>query len=224
MPEPSELRQAQLGQLGRLGGPALVVVDVQRDFGDPECLGAYELRPPALVALELAVTRIGFLVDSARSLGVRVVWVELGSDPARPWKSSNWLHAGDYDAPMAPSEPCVIGTPGADWYRMAPAPGELRVVKRGYSGFLGTDLDARLHAAGYGWLTIVGLTSECCVDASAQDAMQLDWPVVIPTDATAAYDLAVHEAALGQLALNVGVLSDANEVIEVWTSGRVTDR
>jgi nicotinamidase-related amidase len=30
------------------------------------------------------------------------------------------------------------------------------------------------------------------VDATAQDAVQLDWPVVIPTDATAAYDLAVH--------------------------------
>jgi nicotinamidase-related amidase len=90
------------------------------------------------------------------------------------------------------------------------------VVKRAYSGFLGTDLDARLHAARCDWLTIVGLTSECCVDATAQDAMQLDWPVVIPEDATAAYDLDVHNAALGQLALNVAVLSDTDEVIELW--------
>jgi len=99
---------------------------------------------------------------------------------------------------------------------MVPAYGELRVVKRGYSGFLGTDLDARLHAAGYGWLTIAGLTSECCVHATARDAMQLDWPVVIPRDATAAYEIAVHNAALGQLELNVAVVSDAEEVIGVW--------
>jgi hypothetical protein len=46
--------------------------------------------------------------------------------------------------------------------------------------------------------------------------MQLDWPVLIPRDATAAYDLAVHEAALAQLALNVAVLCDAGEVVGLW--------
>jgi nicotinamidase-related amidase len=213
----TQLRQAQLGQLTAAGRqPALVVVDVQRDFGDPGCLGAYRLTAEALAALDAAVTRIGDLVDAARELGVPVVWVELGSDPAKPWKASNWLRSGDYDAPMSPAEPCIVGTPGAQWYRMQPAEGELRVVKRGYSGFRGTDLDARLHAAGCDWLTIAGLTSECCVDATAQDAMQLDWPVVIPRDATAAYDLAVNEAALAQLGLNVAVLCDAAEVVGLW--------
>lgn len=209
------LRAAQLAQLaGRK--PALVVVDVQRDFGDPECLGGYQLSPGALASVAVAVERTGELVTTARSINIPVVWVELGSDPARPWRASNWLRAGDYDAPMAPNEPCVIGSPGASWYKMAPQPGELRVVKRGYSGFLGTDLEERLHAAGLGWLTVTGLTSECCVAATATDAMQLDWPVVIPRDATAAYDLAVHEAALAQLALNVAVLSDCGEVVSLW--------
>jgi nicotinamidase-related amidase len=211
------LRQAQLSQLTAPGcKPALVVVDVQRDFGDPACLGQYGLTDEALAALDAAVTRVGQLVDAARELGVPVVWVELGSDPARPWKASNWLRAADYNAPMSDSEPCRVGTSGAEWYRMAPRAGELRVVKRGYSGFLGTDLEAQLRAAGYDWLAVTGLTSECCVDATAQDAMQLDWPVVIPCDATAAYDPAVHEAALAQLALNVGVLSDADEVVGLW--------
>jgi nicotinamidase-related amidase len=182
------LREARFAQLtDGTRRPALVVVDVQRDFGDPALLGDYGLDDAATAALDAAIERIGELVDAARALGVPVVWVELGSDPERPWKSSAWLRGGDYDAPMSASEPCVIGTPGAEWYRMQPADGELRVVKRGYSGFLGTGLDAGLHAAGYGWLTIVGLTSECCVDATAQDAMQLDWPVVVPRDATAAY-------------------------------------
>jgi nicotinamidase-related amidase len=213
------LRRAQLDWLtGRQ--PALVVVDVQRDFADPGCLGGYGLTEAALAAVGRAVSRIGALVAAARCAGVPVTWVELGSDPARPWRASNWLRAGDYDAPVLPGEPCVLGSPGADWYRMAPAAGELRVVKRGYSGFLGTDLDARLHAAGCEWLTITGLTSECCVDATAQDAVQLDWPVLIPRDATAAYDLAVHEAALKQLELNVAVLSDSDEVGALWR-GRV---
>lgn len=213
----SDLRERQLARLTRPGArPALVVVDVQRDFADPACLADYRLTDAALTALDRAVTRIGDLVRAARVAEVPVIWVELGSDPARPWRAGNWLRGGDYDAPTGPAEPCVIGTPGAEWYRVRPAEGEPRVVKRGYSGFLGTDLDARLRAAGCDWLTVVGLTSECCVAATAQDGLQLDWPVVVPQDATAAYDLAVNAAALVQLGLNVAVLSDADEVVGLW--------
>ncbi|MBM9503034.1 cysteine hydrolase family protein [Actinacidiphila acididurans] len=213
----SDLRDRQLARLTRPGSrPALVVVDVQRDFADPAALDDYRLTNAALTALDRAVTRVGDLVDAARLADVQVIWVELGTDPALPWRASNWLRGGDYDAPVSPAEPCVIGTPGAQWYRMRPAEGEPRVVKRGYSGFLGTDLDARLHAAGVDWLTVAGLTSECCVHATAQDAMQLDWPVVVPQDATAAYDLDVNAAALVQLGLNAAVLSDADEVVELW--------
>ncbi|WP_369029996.1 cysteine hydrolase family protein [Streptomyces adonidis] len=213
----TDLRTRQFAHLSRPGStPALLVVDVQRDFADPDRLTEYGLKDAALTALDRAVTRIGHLVDAARAAQVPVVWVELGSDPARPWRASNWLRGGDYDAPMSPDEPCRVGTDGAEWYRMRPAEGEERVVKRGYSGFLGTDLDARLRAAGCGWLTVVGLTSECCVYATAQDAVQHDWPVVVPTDATAAYDLDVNAAALQQLALNVAVLADADEVTALW--------
>lgn len=209
-----ELREAQLSSLGHR--PALVVVDVQRDFGDPAQLADYGLTTEALADLDAALTRIGDLIDAARAGGVPVVWVELGSDPARPWHSSSWLRSGDYGAPMGPDEPCVLGTPGAEWIVRQPADGELRVVKRGYSGFLGTDLEAQLRRAGHDWLTVVGLTTECCVAATAQDAMQLDWPIVIAQDATAAYDLDVQKAALLQLSLNVGVLADVDEVTALW--------
>ncbi|MFG3022582.1 cysteine hydrolase family protein [Streptomyces sp. NPDC048254] len=216
----TDLRERQLAQLMRPGsGPALVVVDVQRDFAEPDRLAAYGLTDDCLSAVDLAVTRVELLVTAAREAQVPVFWVELGSDPARPWGASNWLRGGDYDAPMGPDEPCVLGTAGAQWYRVRPAEREERVVKRGYSGFLGTDLDARLRAAGCGWLAVVGLTSECCVYATAQDAVQLDWPVVVPRDATAAYDLDVNAAALVQLGLNVAVLSDADEVVGLWKRG-----
>lgn len=196
--------------------PALVVVDVQRDFGEPARIAGYGLDDRAFAAVDAAIVRIGALVDEARATGVPVVWVELGSDPSAPWHSSTWLRGGALDGPMPEDEPCRIGTAGAEWYRTAPAPGETRVVKRGYSGFLGTDLEARLTTAGIGWLTVVGLTSECCVFATAQDAMQLGWPVVVPSDATAAYDIDVHDAALTMIELNVGVVTDAAETTALW--------
>jgi ureidoacrylate peracid hydrolase len=207
----TDLRTRQLAHLS--GRPALVVVDVQRSFAEPALIAGYGADLDAVAA---AVVATAELVGIARDSGVPVVWVELGSDPARPWHASQWLRAGDPAAPYGPEEPCVLGTPGAQWWGMAPAEGEIRVVKRGYSGFLGTDLEDRLRTAGIDWLAVCGLTTECCVAATATDAAQLDWPVLIPRDAVAAYDSSVHEAALANLALNVGVLSDSAEVTRLF--------
>jgi nicotinamidase-related amidase len=206
-----DLRTRQLAHLGRR--PALVVVDVQRSFAEPASIAGYGADLEAVAA---AVRATAGLVTAAREAGVPVVWVELGTDPARPWHASQWLRAGDPDAPYGPEEPCVLGTPGAEWWGMTPAAGEIRVVKRGYSGFLGTGLEGDLRAAGVDWLAVCGLTTECCVAATATDAAQLDWPVLIPRDAVAAYDPGVHEAALAQLALNVAVVSDGAEVARLF--------
>ena len=79
-------------------------------------------------------------------------------------------------------------------------------------GFVGTDLEQQLRGAGIGWLAVCGLTTECCVAATATDAFQREWPVLLPQDAVAAYDPDVHHAALEQLALNVAVLTDSTEL------------
>ncbi|TQS43916.1 cysteine hydrolase family protein [Cryptosporangium phraense] len=208
----SDRRRAALAGLG----PALLVVDVQRSFGDPAFLAGHGLSPAASAAVEAAVTTTKTLVDAARARDVPVVWIGLGTDPATPWRASLWLRTGDPDAPYGPDEPCLIGTPGAEWYRVAPAPGETVVTKRGYSGFLGTGLESRLRDAGIGWVAVAGLTTECCVAATATDAFQLGWPVLLPTDAVAAYDPGMHEAALAQLALNVAVPTTAEDLTALW--------
>ncbi|MHA7987423.1 cysteine hydrolase family protein [Rathayibacter sp. CAU 1779] len=196
--------------------PALVVVDVQYDFADPARLGMYEPTQEGLDAVAGAVRGVADLVNAARELGVAVVWVELGSDPSFPWRSSTWLRGGEYTGAMPQDEPCKVGTQGAEWFGVQPAPGEARIVKPHYSGFLGTGLADRLRIAGYEWLTVVGLTTECCVAATAEDAMQLGWPVTISSDATAAYDLDVNAAALRTLAINVGVVCSSADIVDSW--------
>ncbi|SNY69034.1 cysteine hydrolase family protein [Paractinoplanes atraurantiacus] len=200
----SELRTAQLAAL-RGRKPALIVVDVQRSFADSPVVAD-------------AVAAIGKLVQVARTAGVTVAWVELGSDPRHPWHASQWLRAGDPEAPYGPEEPCVLGTSGAEWYGTEPAEGEIRVVKRGYSGFLGTSLESQLRAAGIEWVAVCGLTTECCVAATATDAFQLDWPVLLPVNGVAAYDKELHESALASLALNAAVLTDSDELADLWVT------
>ncbi|NQX33459.1 cysteine hydrolase family protein [Herbiconiux sp. VKM Ac-2851] len=199
------------------GHPVLVLVDVQRDFADPALLAEWGVDEAGLAAVDAAVTRCGELVDTARRLGVPVVWVELAYDPARPWRASAWLQTGSLDSPTD-AFPCVAGSPGAEWWRLAPAPGEPQVPKRFYSGFAQTSLAGVLDELQAGWLVVAGLTTECCIQATATDAAQHDLPVVVARDATAAYDVALHEAALASMALNVADVRSVTDIERLWSA------
>jgi nicotinamidase-related amidase len=62
------------------------------------------------------------------------------------------------------------------------------------------------------WVVVAGLTTECCIAAIATDAFQLDYPVLIASDATAAYEVRVHENALEILALTTAQLVTTTEL------------
>ncbi|CAN5323226.1 cysteine hydrolase [soil metagenome] len=215
-------RERQLEALTAAGQTsALLVVDVQRSFADPDYLPWVE--PAELEVVARTVTTVAGLVVEARACGVPVVWIQLGQTKDKPWSSSLWLRGIDPTSPWpSPDEPCVLGTPGAEWYGMAPQEGELVITKRGYSGFFGTDLEQRLHERGIDWVTVVGLTVDCCVDATARDAFQAGWPVIVPSDATAAYEADLQANSLANIALNSGVITTAAEVSELWARLEVT--
>lgn len=196
---------------GLTGAGALLVVDVQRSFGDPAHLADYGLDDAASDALVAAIAATGRLVDTARNAGMPVFWIELASDPSTPWGSSNWLRGGDPSV-MSADEPCIVGTPGAEWYGVSPAAGEPRILKKHYSGFHQTELDELLRSAHIDWVVVAGLTTECCIAATATDAMQNGYPVLLPTDATAAYEVRIHENALEQLALSVARLTTVSAI------------
>ncbi|WP_253259598.1 cysteine hydrolase family protein [Subtercola boreus] len=210
------LRERQLAALTRPGQTgALLVVDVQRSFADPDYLPWVDA--DRLPVIAQTVASVAALVEDARALGTPVVWIQLGQTADRPWKSSLWLRDIPADQPWpAADEPCVLGTPGAEWFGMAPAEGELVVTKRGYSGFFGTTLEAELRERGIDWVSIVGLTIDCCVDATARDAFQAGWPVLVPADATASYDAELQANSLANVALNSGVVVTSADVVALW--------
>ncbi|MFC6418510.1 cysteine hydrolase family protein [Sanguibacter inulinus] len=207
------------GTVHPLPGPlhegALLVVDVQRSFADPAYLPW--LDEAGLAALDAAVTRTAWLVDQARASGVPVVWVALEQLPDSPWRTSLWLRGLEEGTWPVPDEPCVLGTPGAEWFRVGPLPGETVVPKRRYSGFLGTTLETHLRETGVTWVVAAGLTSECCVDGTVRDAFQLGFRAVMTSDATAAYDAETHTHALSVLAQNAAVVATSASVAAAWT-------
>ncbi|MEZ0165178.1 cysteine hydrolase family protein [Kineococcus sp. LSe6-4] len=184
---------------------ALLVVDLQRSFADPRLLT--HLDADARERTAAAVARTAEAVEVARGAGVPVVWCRLRVRPDDPWPASNWFRGlGPQEDWPTPWEPCVEGTPGIEWYGAAPAGGELVVDKRTYDAFAGTSLAERTRHLS--WVALAGLTSDCCVLATAGGAFSAGLRVVVLGDATTAEDAATHEAALRVLAAHTAVVAD----------------
>jgi nicotinamidase-related amidase len=92
---------------------------------------------------------------------------------------------------------------GSHWVgidpRLAPVSGEPVFAKQFASGFHGTGLAAWLKAQGADSVVVAGLTTSGCVRATAVDALQHDYPVVVAREAVGDRDAAAHAANLHDL-------------------------
>jgi nicotinamidase-related amidase len=139
---------------------AILVIDVQQGMDDPR-------RPPR--NNPDAEANIARLLNAWRAAGRLCVHVRHDST--------------DPDSEFAPGRP---GNAIKDC--VAPLPGEWLIVKHVNSAFIGTDLEARLRAAGVTTLVICGLVANYCVETTARMAGNLGFDTYLPADATAAND------------------------------------
>ncbi|SFI52458.1 cysteine hydrolase family protein [Jannaschia pohangensis] len=89
---------------------------------------------------------------------------------------------------LAPDAPFFRpGSTGADIHaEVAPITGEAVILKHRPNSFLGTDLGARLEAAGITDVTLAGAMSQMCIDATARAASDRGLTVTVVQDACAA--------------------------------------
>ncbi len=85
-------------------------------------------------------------------------------------------------SPLHPSNPGNAYKPA-----VAPRQDEPSLGKDVNSAFIGTDLEARLRAAGVSSLVIAGLTTPHCVSTTARMASNLGFATKVVSDATAAH-------------------------------------
>ena len=189
---------------------ALVVVDLQVDFGDP--LGSLFVGgAPA------ALPRILRLVGQARERGDLVVW-------SQDWHPESTPHFADQGGTWP--RHCIAGSRGAELLPeavLAQRAGDLVIRKGvagedGYSAFSmrhpvtgevrSTDLDAQLRAAGVTLVTVCGLATDWCVKATALDALAAGFTVEVAVEATAGVELKPGDvaAALAEIESAGGVL------------------
>ncbi len=171
------------------GTTALVVVDVQNDFADPA--GGLHV-----TGGEAVVDVVNDHLRAAADAGATVVFTQDWHPPSTP-------HF-DTDGGVWPVH-CVRDTWGAELHPRLAVPGDATVVRKGvdgsdgYSGFsvrdpvsgarASTELGRLLKDAGVRRVVVTGLAGDVCVAATAHDAKELGFEVVVPLSATAMVEL-----------------------------------
>lgn len=148
--------------------PALIIVDMQHDFVDPDspstCAPMAQERIPAIRSI----------LDAGRRAGIPVFHTQ---GIVKPDLSDLGLWKGNAKR----SGRCQIeGSPGAEIVEeLAPIAGEQVVQKTRPSAFFGTDLHDRLRSFGVDTLLVVGASMSGCVRATVTDGFSHDYRVSV---------------------------------------------
>lgn len=191
-----------------VGDPALVVVDIQRGSDMPAATVGISHMEGAAERIALAER----LVAAARSAGVPVIFFQevhrrSGVDFGRELDGAEGVH-------------CVEGEEATElWPTLRPVPGEFHIVKRRYSGFIGTDFEIVLRGLGVSTLVLIGGLTDVCVHYTFADAHQRDYHVRVVEDCVGGSSLARHEASLDAMEyLQAGARRTGEEIIEAFAA------
>lgn len=172
-------------RLALRAGDALVVVDVQVDF---------------LPGGSLAVPRGDEVVPVLNRWLAAAAARGLPVFATRDWHPPEHCSFRARGGPWPPH--CVAGSAGAAFAPGLRLPPGATVVSKAttpdrdaYSGFEGTDLDARLRAAGARRLLVGGLATDYCVVETIRDARRLGYEVLLLADAVRAVEVRPGDGA-----------------------------
>jgi len=160
-------------------GDALVIVDVQNDF---------------LPGGNLAVPNGDQVVPVLNRYIAAFAAKQLPIFATRDWHPADHCSFQAQGGPWPPH--CIADSEGAAFAPSLKLPAGTTVIskavtqdKDAYSGFEGTDLDARLRDLGAQRLLIGGLATDYCVLNTVKDALGHDYEVLLLTDAIRAVNV-----------------------------------
>lgn len=187
---------------------ALIVVDMQNYFMKPGFLAACPM------AIEI-VPAINKLADNLRGKGGLVVWVQTTSSAeategwsvyqelfsAENWERRNIELAEDHEGYSL-------------WPEFVFRETDCYVKKSRFSAFIpgSSDIDTLLKAQNIDTLLIAGVATGVCCEATARDAMMLNYRTTMVSDGLASMTIESHESALKAL---YGMFTDVQMVSEI---------
>jgi nicotinamidase-related amidase len=176
--------------------PAVVVVDLTRGFTEPGF--------PSGADLTEVVTATSTLIDAARARAVPVVFTTIAYTPAEAdGDAVTWLDKATGMRALREGSDAVAVDP-----RLPRGPEDHLITKKGASAFFGTPLASLLTGAHRDTVLICGATTSGCVRATAVDAVQSGFTVLVPRECVGDRAPGPHEANLFDIQAKYGDVID----------------
>lgn len=170
---------------------ALIIVDMIKDFTDPDGLVYYPQNREIL-------PNIAQVLEKCREKGKLVIFLQHCNRAGKPDEKA---------AAMRPN--CIEGTDGIEIDPLLPVQPEDYVIrKRRYSGFFGTDLDLVLRENHIKNTVIVGTKTNCCIRATVTDAYYLNYNPIVIRECVATNSETVNEVHLSDISKYLGTVVD----------------
>jgi nicotinamidase-related amidase len=158
------------------------------------------------------ITRAELLLAAARDAEIPVIFFQevhrrSGVDFGRELDGAESVH-------------CLEGDQATElWPTLRPIESEYHIVKRRYSGFIGTEFELLLRGLGVSTLVLIGGLTDVCVHYTFADAHQRDFYVRVVEDCVGGSSLARHLAALDAMEyLQAGARRSTQEILDAFAS------
>jgi nicotinamidase-related amidase len=190
------------GRQGAGARAAVIVVDFIWGFTDPAS--------PLACDAESAVLSTRTLLDAARRAALPVLFTTTSYDDLDLERAAMFV---------AKAPALAWLRPGSRWIAVDPRLGrrdeEPVLTKLFASAFYGTDLDERLSAAGCDTVIVVGASTSGCVRATAVDALQNGYRVLVPREAVADRAQDAHDSSLRDIDAKYGDVISVDHAVSI---------
>jgi len=195
-----------------VGNPVLVVVDIQEGGAMTADEAGIPVMPGHADRVEVAQR----LLAAARAADLPVVFFQevhrpSGVDFGRELDGTEGVH-------------CVEGQPGTDLEPslrpiLDDSRPEFHIVKRRYSGFIGTEFDIVLRGLKADTLILIGGLTDVCVHYTFADAHQRDYYVRVVSDCVGGSSQKRHDAALDAMEyLQTGAVRTSTDILDAFAA------
>ena len=183
---------------------ALLIVDMVRDFTDPDGKVFYPQN-------RQIIPNIRRLLEAFRRRDKVVIFMQHRYRKNKPERNLKMMR------------PCCIeGTAGVEIdAELTPLDTEYVIPKRRYSAFFGTDLDLVLRENGVRNIVIVGTKTNCCINATALDGSYREYGIYVVSDCVGTDDEVTNAAYLRDIGKYIGSVAESDEIIHQLDRGEL---
>lgn len=156
------------------------------------------------------VARSRQLAGAFRAANAPVVLVTVGT-----------LGSEDALKPVCDAAPPTAARP-ANWSHLVDElnthPGDLRITKRQWGAFHGTELDLQLRRRGIRTIVLAGLMTNIGVESTARDAYELGYNQVFVSDAMGSTSEEAHANTLKFIFPRIGRVRTTQQILDAWAA------